>query len=307
MNFNILEFNPKNIVVGVEFNPENPQLDAAKYPGFTGEETKISITRGSTRDYTIFYQDRDPYVFTYDRDGLNYAPERMHQLRKAITSYLASYGINAARRDPSVSNTLKYIHFPHEDLDKPHSVHLGGEYLSTYTRKEFEDLFQDLIFDYSESVSSGTIIEHYTFTPRTFTKEVKVSHIQPKAASLIKDYLTWYNHEITIESLGYAEQITTPYKNPLNDRIRIYIEPQDNGFIKLSDDGSTLYELLGMRVDTQTDVNRRVINEITYQYRLTLNDDDDTLSIITNKLNFPQAKLNLIQGILEIYALANKP
>lgn len=190
MNFKILELNPNNIIVGVQFNPDNPQLDAAKHPGFTGEETMILLTRGDQQNYTVYYHDKEPYTFSHGNYRSTVVPSSIDHLRKAVTNYLASCGINPKTIGQFSSNTLKYMYFPHDDPSGKHPTHLADTFVNAYTREELKETFQGLTFEYKETAPTGAIVEYYTFEPRDFTREETTT--QPNAETLIKDYLTWY-------------------------------------------------------------------------------------------------------------------
>lgn len=116
----------------------------------------------------------------------------------------------------------------------------------------------------------------------------------------MQTYFEWLQQNYKYKKLETSTEITTPFKNHLNDYIRIYADLLPDNHIRLSDDGQTFNELDMLDIDL-TKTRKRLIHSILNQFNLSLKDDE----IITNvdSDSFPQSKHNLIQGILKIYDL----
>ncbi|UXS43787.1 DUF1828 domain-containing protein [Staphylococcus delphini] len=117
----------------------------------------------------------------------------------------------------------------------------------------------------------------------------------------MNDYFNWLKQSYKYKELDSTTEITTPFRNHLNDFIRIYVDFYPDGSIILSDDGLTLNELKMSNVNTNTKARSRIIQSILNQFNLSLKNEE----IITHVKNesFAQSKHDLIQGILKIYDL----
>lgn len=117
----------------------------------------------------------------------------------------------------------------------------------------------------------------------------------------IKEYFNWLKDSYKYKQLENSTEITTPFRNHINDLIRIYIDVLPNKELVLSDDGITLSELEMYGIDIDTSTRKKLIEDTLQQFNLELQDDQ----IISNVKNnsFPQSKHNLIQGILKLYDL----
>lgn len=112
MELTIVKQNAQLVIVKCQFDPKDPRLDAACHPGFTGEETLISITRGMDHDYTIFYKAHKPCQFSHGQTHSTLTSSHLDQLRITVVNYLASHGININEQTDEIRNTLKFIYFP---------------------------------------------------------------------------------------------------------------------------------------------------------------------------------------------------
>ncbi|MCG3401719.1 DUF1828 domain-containing protein [Staphylococcus massiliensis] len=117
----------------------------------------------------------------------------------------------------------------------------------------------------------------------------------------MNDYFNWLKQSYKYKELDSSTEITTPFRNHLNDFIRIYVDFPPDGSIVLSDDGLTLNELKMSNINTNTKVRNRIIQSILNQFNLSLKNEE----IITHVKyeSFAQSKHDLIQGILKIYDL----
>lgn len=122
---------------------------------------------------------------------------------------------------------------------------------------------------------------------------------------LIKDkmneYFNWLKQKYKYKQLDNSTEITTPFKNHLNDYIRIYVDLLPNNKIMLSDDGNTFNELEMFGIDINTKTRQRLINSILNQFNLRIIEDEIIADVQDE--SFAQSKHNMIQGILKIYDL----
>ncbi|HDK5673682.1 TPA: DUF1828 domain-containing protein, partial [Staphylococcus pseudintermedius] len=59
----------------------------------------------------------------------------------------------------------------------------------------------------------------------------------------MNEYFKWMKQNYKYKKLEDSTEITTPFINPLNDYIRIYLDVLPNNDIRLSDDSLTMNEL----------------------------------------------------------------
>ncbi|HHP7503837.1 TPA: DUF1828 domain-containing protein [Staphylococcus aureus] len=117
----------------------------------------------------------------------------------------------------------------------------------------------------------------------------------------INEYFNWLKQNYIFKELDSSTEITTPFKNHLNDFIRIYADTLPNNEICLSDDGLTINELEMLGIDINTKTRTKLIQNILNQFNLKLVDKEITADVKNE--SFAQSKHNLIQGILKIYDL----
>ncbi|PNZ80684.1 DUF1828 domain-containing protein, partial [Staphylococcus microti] len=117
----------------------------------------------------------------------------------------------------------------------------------------------------------------------------------------MNDYFKWLKQSYKYKKIDSSTEITTPFKNHLNDYIRIYADLLPSGDIILSDDGLTINELEMSGIDVNTKTRIKLIQSVLNQFNLSLK-DDEIIADVKNE-SFAQSKHNLIQGILKIYDL----
>lgn len=115
----------------------------------------------------------------------------------------------------------------------------------------------------------------------------------------IDDYLKWMKTKYSVTSFDDGDEIITPFTNIIGDRIAIYVSPLDQGKIRLSDDGTTLNDLVLLGIDITSDVRSRIIKSIIQSFNVTLS-SNMVLRIDGKKEDFPIMKQSLIQTILRI-------
>ncbi|MFC0138417.1 hypothetical protein CD127_10735 [Staphylococcus petrasii] len=117
----------------------------------------------------------------------------------------------------------------------------------------------------------------------------------------MNEYFNWLKQSYKYKKMDSSTEITTPFRNHLNDYIRIYVDFLPDKSIILSDDGLTLNELKMANINTKTKARNRIIQCILNQFNLSLK-DDEIIAHVKNE-SFAQSKHDLIQGILKIYDL----
>lgn len=121
-----------------------------------------------------------------------------------------------------------------------------------------------------------------------------------KVKNLLDNMFEFYKTNYSIKQLKKASEIVTPFTNHLNDRIAIYIEFTEDNQIRISDDGVTLDELSMMGLDYQTSTRKEILSDILKNYQLSI-EKETIYTIAKTVAQFPQKKLNLVQGLLSIY------
>lgn len=117
----------------------------------------------------------------------------------------------------------------------------------------------------------------------------------------MNEYFNWLKQSYKYKKMDSSTEITTPFRNHLNDYIRIYVDFLPDKSIILSDDGLTLNELKMANINTKTKARNRIIQSILNQFNLSLK-DDEIIAHVKNE-SFAQSKHDLIQDILKIYDL----
>jgi hypothetical protein len=118
---------------------------------------------------------------------------------------------------------------------------------------------------------------------------------------LIEDYLAWLREEFHLESGDSYTLISTPFLDPHNDEIQIFLEKQGEN-VRLTDDGYTITDLKEAGLEINTDKRTAHVRQILNGFGVRL--DGDQLAVTATPRDFPQKKHNLIQAILAIHDLA---
>ena len=119
---------------------------------------------------------------------------------------------------------------------------------------------------------------------------------------LIDDYLIWLKEGFHLESAESYTLISTPFLDPHNDEIQIFVERQGDN-LRLTDDGYTLSDLGDMGLEINTEKREAHVQQILNGFGVRL-DQDAQLSVTATPRDFPQKKHNLIQAILAVHDLA---
>lgn len=119
---------------------------------------------------------------------------------------------------------------------------------------------------------------------------------------LLDDYTQWLRDQYRIKRIDTSEEITTPFTNMIGDNMRVYVTPISNNRIRLSDDGTSLEDLLLYGIDINSTAHRTIIDRIARQFSIELL--DDVLSTTGHVSDFPRMIQNLISAMIQISGLA---
>ena len=119
---------------------------------------------------------------------------------------------------------------------------------------------------------------------------------------LIEGYLNWLKEGFHLESTDTYTLITTPFLDPHNDEIQLFVEKQGDQ-LRLSDDGYTLADLSDMGLEINTEKRDAHVRQILNGFGVRL-EDDGQLTVTATARDFPQKKHNLIQAILAVHDLS---
>lgn len=114
---------------------------------------------------------------------------------------------------------------------------------------------------------------------------------------LIDAYVSWLRQGLSVEDLGEACELTTPFLDRHNDHLQIYAT-RKNGNILLSDDGYILSDLRtsGLEVDTP---KRKIVLESVLN-GLGVRSEHGQLSVEASSSNLGQRLHSLVQAMLAI-------
>lgn len=119
---------------------------------------------------------------------------------------------------------------------------------------------------------------------------------------LIDDYLSWLREGYHFESAESYNLISTPFLDPHNDEIQIFVE-KTGDTLRLTDDGYTLADLGVMGLEINTEKRESHVRQILNGFGVRL-EAEDQLVVTATPRDFPQKKHNLIQAILAVHDLA---
>lgn len=118
---------------------------------------------------------------------------------------------------------------------------------------------------------------------------------------MVDDYIKWYKDNTLIRNLDKSVELTTPFLNHLNDRIRIYVEKIENEKLILDDDGETMNELSMFGLDISSKTRQRLFDQVMRNYGIGVK--NDILFVEATSMNFPEKKHKLLEAIVRIYDL----
>ena len=118
---------------------------------------------------------------------------------------------------------------------------------------------------------------------------------------LIDSYLAWLKEGFFVESGDGYTLISTPFLDPHNDEIQIFLE-QNGETLRLTDDGYTISDLRSSGLEINTDKRVAHVEQILNCFGVRR--ENDELVVTATPRDFPQKKHNLIQAILAVHDLA---
>lgn len=122
--------------------------------------------------------------------------------------------------------------------------------------------------------------------------------IEMMKSSWVEEYLDWLKEQYQISDLGNSEEIITPFVNSIGDNITIYVSPNEDGSITLTDDFDTIGDLTMMGVNLSLPSRKVYLNNIINEYGI--HNVDGELFVVGSKGDFPMMKQNLVQAIIHI-------
>jgi hypothetical protein len=81
-----------------------------------------------------------------------------------------------------------------------------------------------------------------------------------EAKRLVRDYGAWLNEGFDVELEGDYAVISTPFLDPHNDEIELYVRKEGDSLV-LTDRGSTLSDLESSGLDVATEKRRAHLEE----------------------------------------------
>lgn len=121
--------------------------------------------------------------------------------------------------------------------------------------------------------------------------------MKTECCKLVDSYLAWLRGRISVEDVNGVCEITTPFLDRHNDRMQIYVVPQ-NGSMRLTDDGAILGDLECSGFAPDTTKRRAMLREILNGFGVV--EASGELFVEASEENFPQKKHALVQAMLAI-------
>ena len=116
---------------------------------------------------------------------------------------------------------------------------------------------------------------------------------------LISEYTSWLNSKISIVKYGETYELTTPFLDRFNDYLQIYVTPEKDGELTLTDGGYIIDNLLSSGVSLKQGTKKyNKINQIIRNFSLSLNGEQ--ITVTTKESQFPQKKHAMVQAMLAI-------
>ena len=116
-------------------------------------------------------------------------------------------------------------------------------------------------------------------------------------SQLMNQYQKWLKDEITLQQIGNAVEITTPFLDRHNDYIQIYAKRKDDVLL-LSDEGETIEDLEMSGVSLNSRKRKELLELAAAGFGVSI--ENNVISIKTSPNKFPLAKHNLVQTILAV-------
>jgi hypothetical protein len=114
---------------------------------------------------------------------------------------------------------------------------------------------------------------------------------------LIDDYVGWLRKGISVEEVGEACELTTPFLDRHNDHLQVYATRR-NGAIILSDDGYILSDLRTSGLDMDTPKRRTMLDSVLNG--LGVRTEKNQLLVEASMSNLAQRLHSLVQAMLAV-------
>lgn len=121
--------------------------------------------------------------------------------------------------------------------------------------------------------------------------------IRAECQKLIDGYVAWLRQGLTVENVGEACELTTPFLDRHNDHLQVYAT-RKNGTIVLSDDGYILSDLRTSGLEIDTPKRKMVLDGVLKG--LGIRSEDDRLMIDASESNLGQRLHSLVQAMLAV-------
>lgn len=114
---------------------------------------------------------------------------------------------------------------------------------------------------------------------------------------LIDAYVTWLRQGLSVEEVGQACELTTPFLDRHNDHLQVYAARR-NGTIVLSDDGYILSDLRTSGLEIDTPKRKMVLDSILNG--LGVRAENNHLMVEASAANLGQRLHSLVQAMLAV-------
>jgi len=120
---------------------------------------------------------------------------------------------------------------------------------------------------------------------------------QAECQALIDSYVGWLRHGLSVEAIGDACEVTTPFLDRHNDHLQVYAVRR-NGGVELSDDGYILADLRTSGLAVDTPKRRQVLEGMLNG--LGVREQDGRLTVEASAANLGQRLHSLVQAMLAV-------
>jgi hypothetical protein len=114
---------------------------------------------------------------------------------------------------------------------------------------------------------------------------------------LIDSYVSWLRQGLSVEEVGGACELTTPFLDRHNDHLQIYAV-RENGNIVLSDDGYILSDLRTSGLEMDTPKRKMVLEAVLNGLGVRV--DENQLKVEASPSNLGQRMHSLVQAMLAV-------
>lgn len=129
------------------------------------------------------------------------------------------------------------------------------------------------------------------------------------ASNLKREYFDWLFEEESFNDVGSHDRsvvrIETPFLDDSFDGVDMYVYPEANGQVQVTDNGETLDNLEGQGIffDKRTTTRNEILTDILESFGIERASNSKKLYIVSHRDQFPGAKQRMLQGILRIIDL----